>query len=131
MIGALLAEINNWFCYEIERGEHTIAEGVPSTSLLDGQYYRIKGSVFNDGVYKRGEESLTDETFKGEIWRLAVPAAIVALSAEITTFESENVPTAKTSESFGGYSYSKATVDGVAAAWTDVFKAKLKPYRKL
>lgn len=57
---AILEYCHNWFCYpgKIYRDEYTIADGVLSGAsrdlsdiLQDGQYYRIVGSVFNDGLH--------------------------------------------------------------------------------
>jgi hypothetical protein len=105
--------------------------------LKDGQYYRIVGSALNDGVYKHGTDDtdLADEEFFGAVWAMRVPRDFVALCEEIQAWESTNGEALSgpySSESFGGYSYSKATgSDGGAYTWRDQFKNRLNAYRRL
>ena len=132
----LCAEIRNYFETEKRFGTFTISDGSlsPSNFLQDGQYYRIVGSVFNDGVHRHPGHDLTDETFDGAVWAMAVPPAVVELLQKIQEFESAtaNSPTAYTSESFGGYSYTKATDEnGLPVGWRSVFKSELNRWRKL
>ena len=132
----LCAEIRNYFETEKRFGTFTISDGSisPSNFLQSGQYYRIVGSVFNDGVHRHPAHDLTDETFDGAVWAMAVPPAVVELLSKIDDFEKAeaNSPTAYTSESFGGYSYTKATDEnGLPAGWRSVFKSELNKWRKL
>lgn len=137
MLTELCHELNNWFVLrECDKhiGVIVIKDGAitPPLDLLEGQYYRIVGSVFNDGVHKRGEEQLTDETFDGAIWLMSVPHDVIELSKAIDEFNSKNTVGPYTSESFGGYSYTKATgKDGNPATWQDVFAPQLNRWRKL
>ena len=132
----LCAEIRNYFETEKRFGTFTISDGSisPSNFLQDGQYFRIVGSVFNDGVYRYPAHDLVDETFKGAVWAMNVPPAVVELLQKIQEFEAAtaNAPTAYTSESFGGYSYTKATDEnGLPVGWRSVFKSELNRWRKL
>ena len=132
----LCAELRNYFETEKRFGTFTISDGSlsPSNFLQDGQYYRIVGSVFNDGVHRHPAHDLTDETFDGAVWAMAVPPAVVELLQKIQEFEAAtaNAPTAYTSESFGGYSYTKATDEnGLPVGWRSVFKSELNRWRKL
>lgn len=140
MLEEVLDYIHNFFEKEIMTGRFSIVGGsVDGLELLDGQYFRIRGSVLNDGVYQypTGDGDLTDEDFDGEIWAMAVPPAVIALSEEITAWiskygSSELSP--YSSESFGGYSYTKANggANGSSSAgWRDVFRSKLNRWRKL
>ena len=84
----LCQELRNWFARDKFFGEFTIENGaiiVPDGSLQDGQFFRVIGSVFNDGVHKYGEDAdeLTDEVFKGAIWSIDVPHAVIELSQRI------------------------------------------------
>ena len=109
-------------------------EVLPLDFLQANQYYVISGSVFNDGVHQYGIDALTDETFTGTVAAMAIPPALIELKAEIDAYneKTESVPTAYTSESFGGYSYSKATAEnGVAASWQEVFRSRLNKWRKV
>ena len=132
----LCAELRNYFETEKRFGTFTISDGSisPSNFLQNGQYFRIVGSVFNDGVHRHPAHDLTDETFDGAVWAMAVPPAVVELLQKIQEFEAAtaNTPTAYTSESFGGYSYTKATDEnGLPVGWKSVFKSELNRWRKL
>ena len=132
----LCAEIRNYFETEKRFGTFTISDGSlsPSNFLQDGQYYRIVGSVFNDGVHRHPAHDLTDETFKGAVWAMSVEPAFIELLQKIQEFEAAaaNTPTNYISESFGGYSYTKATdANGLPAGWKSVFKNELSRWRKL
>ena len=141
MLTEICAEIRNYFLTEssgsIHSGEFVIANGgiMPLDFLKDGQYFRIVGSALNDGVYKYGNNlKLTDEVFVGAVWAMNVPPAFIALADEIKKFCESDSGTASpyTSESFGGYSYSKATdSNGVPLTWQSVFAKRLNKYRRI
>jgi len=132
-------EVKNYFSAHEDRiaGEYTIESGELTgvDFLQDGQWFRIVGSTFNDGVYKWGEESsLQDETFDGAVWAMKVPMAFLNLCDEIITFvqSDASTPSPFTSESFAGYSYTKAVnAYGVAVGWKEIFVDKLKRWRRL
>lgn len=132
MLETVLMYLNNWFIVDRYDDTYTIEDGgITLPFLVDGQYFRIVGSLFNDGVYQYPAE-LTDETFDGSVWALAIPKALLSTVDEITAWTAKNGDGgAYTSESFGGYSYSKATNSkGIAVGWRDVFSAQLSPWKK-
>ena len=147
MLTELCAELRNYFLAHREDDVHTGTYTISGGSLgeLDflqsGQYYRIAGSVFNDGVHKYGDrkEELRDETFSGAVWAMAVPPAVVALAGEIDAWNTANAEALNSpyqSESFGGYSYSKASGGSGAGgsggySWQDHFAGKLNKWRRL
>lgn len=136
MLEKIIAYLNNDFRVsddEPETHEWEIVGGTLNVpDVREGQYVRIFGSLFNDGVRKYPLTGLTDETFTGCVIPLAIPRVILTLSDEIETWSTKNQPTAFTSESFGGYAYSKATkANGTAAGWREVFADDLKPYKKM
>lgn len=136
MLTEILAYLRNYFVVETHEDTFEIVGGVlPLGFLQNGQYFRIIGSVFNDGVYCCSEDlKLTDEIFTGKIEALAIPPDLLKLVDEITAYmqSDEAKPTAFTSESFGGYSYTKATdSSGAAASWQTVFAARLRRWRKI
>ena len=143
MLTELCAELKNYFLRDrnadIHYGEYEISGGsIDLPFLLDGQYFRIVGSVLNDGVYKYPVLELTDETFTGAVWAMAVPPSVVALAADIEAWNVKNaeaLASPYTSESFGGYSYTKATAGGVgtsgAFTWRDQFASRLNKWRRL
>lgn len=147
MLTELCQELRNWFDRERHTGTFEITGGVITASfLVPGQYYRVIGSIFNDGVHKyTGEEDseLTDETFEGAVWALAIPKAVIELSTEIDEWQEKygavdsQAMSPFTSESFGGYSYSKGSgkssdsSTGSTGGWKTVFASRMNMWRKL
>lgn len=141
MIDEICTELKNWFATDTDKhfGTFTISDGqiAPSNFLQNGQYYRVIGSVFNDGVHRYGDDTdkLTAETFKGAVWAMRVPYAVVQLSVEIDNWVKnygEILASPYTSESFAGYSYSKATsASGGTVTWQDNFRSRLNKWRKI
>lgn len=138
----LCQELRNWFEREKFFGEFTIENGaiiVPDGSLQNGQFFRVIGSVFNDGVHQYGEDALTDEAFTGAIWAMAVPPAVIDLSERISAWVTrygESVSSPYQSESFGGYSYTKASAgqgnaDSSGPTWQSTFAGELNRWRKI
>ena len=148
MLTELCKEINNWFNYNQPKyfGTFVVADGeiTHDLDLQEGQYFRIIGSVFNDGVHKYNDQlELQDETFEGAIWLMAIPPDVIALSKEIDDWKAKyqtiDSPSMSpyNSESFGGYSYSKGgggsssgSVD-LSGTWQGVFADKLNHWRKI
>lgn len=148
MLTELCQYLKNWFDRNkpkysgqvvIENGAITSPLG--SVALINGQYFRIIGSALNDGVHKYGDNDLVDETFSGSVWAMAIPPAVVALADDIAAWRAkyESVDSAAmspyTSESFGGYSYSKSVGSsangGNVNSWQSTFASRLNPWRKL
>ena len=137
MLSELCAEVRNFFCTEedIHYGTFEIVGGSisPLDFLQEGQYFRIVGSIYNDGVYQYPSSDVVDETFDGAVWAMSVPPSFIALSAEIKDWQDKDgKPSAYTSESFGGYSYTRATnAKGQAVTWQDAFSLRLNKYRRI
>lgn len=138
MLEQVLRHLNNWFLVEIHEGTFTVEKGsITLPFLLTNQYFRIVGSVFNDGLHKYPAVDLTDETFTGTVWVLAVPKAVVALAEDIAAWQEKNgeaVASPYQSESFGGYSYTKRSAgsdSGTLNGWHDAFRGQLNDWRKL
>lgn len=147
MLTKLCKELNNWFVkdrifsrFKIEDGE---IQGLSSV-LQDNQYFRIVGSVFNDGVYKYPTTDLEDEEFEGAVWAMAVPPSVVTLANDIQDWvdkyggtESQAMSPFQ-SESFGGYSYTKKSGSGSNSGantklgtWQGAFATELNKWRKI
>lgn len=139
MLEQVLMHLNNWFLVPcgIHEGTYTIEDGgIALPFLANGQYFRICGSVFNDGLHQYPASDLKAETFDGTVWALAVPQATVELAAEIEAWQKKNGDASVSpyqSESFGGYQYSKATdsASGGAVTWQSAFRSRLNAWRKL
>ena len=139
MLEQVLMHLKNWFLVPggIHEGTYTIEDGgITLPFLANGQYFRICGSVFNDGLHQYPASDLKAETFDGTVWALAIPQAVIELAAEIEAWQKKNGDASVSpyqSESFGGYSYSKATdiASGGAVTWQSAFRGRLNNYRKL
>lgn len=141
MLEQILDHIHNYFIKDVHRGEYKIASNTINLPfLVDGQYFKIIGSIFNDGLHEYPAFDLHDETFEGEIWALAIPNAVINLSREVDDWiekYGEQAASPYQSESFGGYSYSKKSSGsqsfnrGDAFNWQDVFKSRLNHWRKI
>lgn len=146
MLTELCKEINNWFNYNQPKffGTITIKDGqlVGDFGLREGQYYRIVGSIFNDGVHLFSEDSLEDETFHGSVWAMAIPQDVIALADEIAAWKAkyQSLDSAAmspfNSESFGGYSYSKSgggtgSSGDLSGTWQGAFADRLNHWRKI
>ena len=153
MLTEFCAFLRNYFLRDysdpdasIHHGTFTITDGQIQALdfLAPGQYFRVIGSVFNDGVWQYRPsgttEGMTDETFDGTIWAMQIPPAFLALADEIDAWSAANADALGSpyqSESFGGYSYSKASGGGAGGSgsaawgWQDQFASRLAPYRRL
>lgn len=156
MLTELCLFLKNWFEIEKCYGDFRIADGVLTYSdgtlppLQDGQYFRIIGSAFNDGVYLHSPEApenpssgaLRDEEFSGSVWCLALPKELISLADEISAWEAKYggangvAMSPFSSESYEGYSYSKKSGSSSgssgagAGGWESAFASKLQRYRK-
>ena len=139
MLEQVLMHLKNWFLVPggIHEGTYTIEDGgIALPFLANGQYFRICGSVFNDGLHQYPVSDLKSETFEGTVWALAVPQAVIELALEIEEWQKKNGDASVSpyqSESFGGYQYSKATdaETGGAVTWQSAFKQQLSAWRKI
>lgn len=144
MLSELCRELKNWFdrdqphlhgAFEISGGHITDQDFV--AIIKPNQYFKITGSVFNDGVWKNDNQlALTDELFVGSVQLMAVPKEILDLDAEIDAWITKYGASASSpfqSESFGGYSYTKASGgnNGSNISWQNAFANRLNKWRKI
>ena len=93
MLEELLRTLNNWFEQDGLVGDFKVVGGallVPKGFLKGGQYIRVLGSTFNDGLHREGETDMVDEEFAGEVRALAIPPAVIALAQEIGAWVKAN-----------------------------------------
>ena len=150
MLTVLCEYLRNWFDEECVKviGKITIADGEISVrntpiTFKTNQYFRIIGSVYNDGVHCFPDADMQNEEFNGAVWEMKVPNEVVALAEEIKNWQAKygayDSPAMSpfNSESFAGYSYTKSTgssgIDGSesATSWQSAFKSRLNMWRKL
>lgn len=104
----------------------------PSDFLEEEDHYRIIGSKHNDGLYQYPNSELTDEVFDGAVWVMQIPPAVITLAQDIEKYAQSDAgkQSAYVSESFGGYSYTKATNSkGVPLSWKRMFEDELHGWR--
>ena len=137
--------LNNYFPEKRIAGTFTVENGILVVDgLKDGQYFRVLGSTFNDGVHKypiTNANKLIDETFSGFVVAMAVPQTVIAITADITNWQTKygnansDAMSPYNSESFSGYSYSKssggASSGGSNVTWQDAYAGRLNKYRRL
>ena len=140
MLTEICSALKNWFEPHDGSGRHfgtfQIKNGTlaPLDFLQNGQYFRIVGSVFNDGVHQYPGTDLIDEVFDGAVWEMCPPPAFLSLAAEIKAYMQSDAakPSPYISESIGGYNYQKAwDKNGVQIGWQTIFSQRLRPWRKL
>ena len=153
MLSQVCHFIHNYFERESYAGEYTISGGTITLDfLVVGQRFRILGSAANDGIYtyhavgvvwnddNTKAVAMVDETFNGTIVAMGAPRELLDLVTEIAAWQTkyaDAIDSPFQSESFGGYSYTKATgghaageING-AFTWQDRFKAQLNAWRKI
>lgn len=143
MLEQVLDHIHNYFYTgAVITDTFTISGGqIQIDELQNGQYYHITGSVFNDGIhqYPASEGELTDETFSGTIYPMAVPKTMLNIVNEIEAWVEEygtvmNSPYQE-ERVVNVYEYKRATtgryVGDSQSDWQTIFKKRLNAWRKV
>jgi len=151
MLEQVMRHVRNYFIREHHVGQFSISDSMlsPHDFLLDGQRFYITGSFLNDGVYTyhpsgirddddKEEIGLVDETFDGVVYALAVPPTFIALVGEIEEWVGKFGEAASSpyqSETFNGYSYTKASGgsngESSGPTWQSNFRSQLNQWRKV
>lgn len=146
MISEICGYLHNYFDRDMPsyEGVFTVTDSIVyeggDMALQSGQYFKVEGSVFNNGVWKYGVDTLTPETFTGTVQTMAVPPAFLQILSEIETWQTQNgdlenpAMSPYTSESFNGYSYTKGAGDSDASLkpqWALRFGGRLSQWKKL
>ena len=143
MLTEICAYLHNYFDYERHSGEISIVSGVISCNgkeitLDEGQYFALFRERIPLGVFN---EVPADKEFKGSVWLLDIPQAIINADnwakewMQINGGVDSAANSAFQSESFGGYSYNKGNNSsgkgGQSVFDNAQFNRMLAPYRKL
>ena len=114
-------------------GQFTFTPDTIPSGVVQGQYFLVCGSIFNDGIHKAGDGDLTAETFTGTVQPMRVPPDIVALAKKITDYDAATPGGGRyVSQSFNGWSGSMATgTDGLPADGLTRYRKELNQWRKL
>lgn len=140
----VMNEVKNHFVSAVADGEFTIRDGVllfPGDA--PGCGYMALAGAQNSGVWEaqaadggmqlsRDGVLCESETFCGSVFCLRPPRSFFALVEQIDEWIEHNPVGAFVSESFGGYTYNRATgTAGLPATWQQTFQARLAPYRRM
>lgn len=151
LLEEVLYHLHNWFARtKWTVTGCTISDGaLPSavaSSIPQGAFYRVEGSLLNDGLHVMGDkdDEFEDESFDGRITLCAIPKALIALTDEIDAWQKKNGDIMEgpyTSESFGGYTYkvktssdfgfSQSGGSSTLSGWRLVFRDRLNPWRRM
>ena len=146
MLERVLTHIHNFFDHgSFYLSDCTIEGGrLPrSVTLPEGVWYRIEGSLLNDGLHRHVAPDLNDETFAGTVTVCAVPNALLDIVEEIQEWVDANAEarakaasTPYQSESFDGYSYNlRGDLSGSTGheltGWQSAFATELNAWRKM
>lgn len=118
-------------------GEEITEKRLSLPGLENGDYYLIEGSRRNSGIHRYGDVDLRNETFTGIVTEICVPKEVLSLLDEINTWQGKNGETVASpyqSESFGGYSYTKANTNNgneESMSWKTAFGPRLRAWRKM
>ena len=117
--------------------DHASGDWDLSDILQTDQYFRVVGSVFNDGVYRYPATGLHDEVFEGALWVMAVPPSVITLNDEIDEWQTKygkaaSSPFSVESITSSSYSRTRATGEGLGSInWQTAFGARLARWRKI
>ena len=139
----LCQDLRNWFDRARYIGHITLdadggvfCNGV-AIGLAEGQYFRVIGSVFADGVHVYPDTETAAENFTGAVWAMAVPPDFLSLVREIEDWNTNARPKmlgpySSENLSSSGYSYQRQSAEDMAKAdYKTVFGARLNKWRKL
>lgn len=143
-LSEICQDIHNWFARARYIGHITIdavggvfCNGV-ALGLAEGQYFRVIGSIYSDGVHLYPDADGPAEEFDGAVWEMRIPPAFLSLVREIEDWNENERPKmlgAYSSEnlSSSGYSYQRQNADEIqkAASYKTVFGDRLNRWRKI
>jgi hypothetical protein len=133
-LDALTVACNNFFVRHCVAREYVVSGGALEVpELADGQYFRIVGSTFNDGLHVYPASDLKDEAFTGMVWTMAVPSTFERLAEQVAEWTEKHgeADGPYSSESFGGYSYARRSSEDGSTGWRAAFASEIRRWKKL
>ena len=134
-VAAVMRQINKFFVGGYRSGDFAITGGALSPAPSCGYVY-IQGSKRHDGVWAVSGDMLTDlpdglpdETFTGRVYELNPPGDFLALCGEISSYDDAHPVGEMQSETFGDYSYTRASAQGGEHGWQSEYRTRLNAYR--
>lgn len=132
----VMRSVNHFFDRACYQGTFTITGGriALPLDLPDNAWIAISGSMFHDGVHEMHSDHALpapDEAFTGKVYILHPPQAFLELCRQIDAYDEKTPAGALQSESFGNYSYTRASGANGVKTWQEAFAAQLRPYRRM
>ena len=138
----VMKECRNFFETGYVKSDFTITGGVISPAALfpAGSYIAIENSAFYSGVYRVMQGGVLEgipvdafnDRFTGRVWFLRPPAGFLELCRQIGEYIEKAPKGAYQSESFGDYSYTRASgKSGGVLTWQEHFGEELAQYRRM
>lgn len=145
MLAEVCGYLNNYFDVKRYNGKILIQDGVvycdtKEIAMDQGQHFALLRKNFVLGVYEYGVDTLNDKEFEGKVWIMDIPKDFMDLVDEIDAWQTKyggsdsGAMSPFNSESFGGYSYTKASnANGLGSTitWQDAYKSRLSRYKKV
>lgn len=146
MLSRICVYLKNYFETERIIGDVVISDGVITVDgveveLADGEYFALFHEHYAYGVFQNGADYVEDNSFRGAVWRMDVPDSILDAMKWALEWEAkngnpdDNANSAFNSESFGGYTYTKAqssmSTIGSTVFNNAKFKSMLAPYMRI
>ena len=131
-VGAVMRHVNNYFEREAMHADFVAGDDGHVTPRPDAPYIAVYGSKHHDGVYKTGTMPIGEhEAFTGIVWGLYPPKDFIELCEEIAVYCAKNPVSGMLSESFGAYTYTRASGKNGPLTWQEAFADRLRPYRRM
>lgn len=146
MLTRVCRYLKNWFVKSnTGNGDVAVIDGKvyfngSEIEMNEGQHFALVRTRYVYGVYAYGDE-IEDSEFEGAVWIMDVPKDVLDVVVRMTAWEEANggsdspAMSPYQSESFGGYSYSKASGGGgkVGSSVFDnaEFASVLRPFKKI
>ena len=133
-VAAVMRACRNFFEGTPLTGTFAITGGGLSPAP-DAPYVAIRGRCYHDGVHEISGGVLdvlkTDEVFEGAVYPLRPPDDFLDLCKDISAYDDKTPVTGNQSESFGGYSYTRASGASGLLTWQEAFAHRLIPFRRM
>lgn len=131
----VMRECNNYFERCRYFGSIRVVDGKIAPDV-GSPYVFISGGASLYGVYSLVNGRLVDAEdvsayFTGTLWFLYPPKGFTDIAEEIAEFATKSPVGGFASESFGQYSYSRATGSKGLLTWQEAFSDRLRPYRQM
>lgn len=136
-VAAVMRHVRNFFERGARLGNFTIIGGA-LTPAPECSYVYISGSALHDGVWalsgdmlQGAQDGMKDDSFTGFVFELHPPGDFLRLCEEISSYDDAHPVGEMQSETFGDYSYTRASSQGGEQGWQSAYRKRLDAYRRM